>query len=184
MLRFPVPERFFGLEDDLPNGQDQPKTAPRCSWRATFFVLEHHLFFPVWGAIWGRFWSGGFFVKKAIGFDMMLCTASRWPKAAQGAPRDPKTSPRDSKRLPRAPQEASKPIHECPRGPQKAPKTTTTSRKKAAKMLEIDQIVGIDQTQRPCSKSQNEKGGRAAAIPVGNPIKCSIVRTLHSSILP
>ena len=33
-------------------------------------------------------------------------------------------------------------------------------------MLEITEIAGINESQRPCPKSQDEKGGRAAVIPL------------------
>ena len=134
------------------------------------------------GCDFGRFWppkwdpksrdgTEGFFVKKSFGFDMMLCIASRGSKSR---PRGPKTSPRASQEAPKSapgapkrPQEASKPTQERPKRPQEAPKTAPTSRKKATKMFEIAEIAGIDETQRPCPKSQNEKGGRAAVMPLG-----------------
>ena len=50
------------------------------------------------------------------------------------------------------------------------PKTLQDRRKrlqKAPKTLKISKIADVDESQKLCLKSQNEKGGRAAVIPLG-----------------
>ena len=64
-------------------------------------------------------------------------------RSSQEAPRSPQEAPRRPQETPRAGQDGSKLSKIAPRGSQKAPKT--------------HKIAEVDESQRPCPKSQNEK---------------------------
>ena len=107
------------------------------------------------------------------------------PRGAQEAPRPPqerpkrlqeaaKSAPGGSKRTSRDPKSRSrdlKTLQDRPKRLQKAPKT-----------LKIAEIAEIDESQRLWPKSQNDKGGRAAVIPLGEvnppPLACRVAGVL------
>ena len=142
-----------------------------------------------------------FCILKAFVFQVMLCIASRWrksrprgpktpPRAPQEAPksapggfkrasRDPKSRSRGFKTRPRAP----KTLPRRPQGFSEAPGPAAVFGKfkkfkswlqKASKTLKV---ADIDESQRPCHKSQKEKrragggdppwGNQSAARPAG-----------------
>ena len=75
----------------------------------------------------------------------------RRPRALETPPRAPQEPPRGPQETPRAGQEGSRLSKIAPRGSQKASKT--------------HKIAEVDVSQRPCPKSQDKKGGRAADPP-------------------
>ena len=99
-------------------------------------------------------------------------SALRWPKRS---PKAPQEAPRGPQETPRAVPEGSKPAQELPNSFPRRPRSFSEApgsaavfgqfkkfkswRQKAPKRL---QIADIDEFQRPCLKSQNEKkaGGR------------------------
>ena len=110
--------------------QDQPKTAPRGSWRAFFSLLKIVLildsFWLRFGPILGPqnaphnegrldvegFGSSPFLAMLSLSYFVRHRDAQEVPKRPQAPP---KSAQRGSQRLPRAPQEA-------PRGPQEIPR--------------------------------------------------------------
>ena len=117
-------------------------------------------------------------------FESIVETPQDGPRGAQEAPRRPQEAPKrpqdpskssqeTAKSAPGGSKKVSRDHKSRPRGLRtlqrclEAPKTTPTSRKKGAKMFQIVEIAGINETQSPGPKSQKEKGGRAAVNPKG-----------------
>ena len=122
-----------------------------------------------------------FCILKVFVFQVMLCIASRWrksrPRGSKTPPRRlqdaPKSAPGGFKRASRDPKSPSRGLKTCPRAPKSLPrrpqgfsealgsaavfgkfKKFKAWFQKASKTLKI---ADIDESQRPCHKSQNEK---------------------------
>ena len=109
--------------------QDRPKTAPRGSWGATFWLLKLVLNLD---SFWVRFWSiwapqSGAQKTRCIDANGLLCDTDivllfgvvldhlqEGPRGAHEAPRPPKSAPRGSKRVPRDPNSTPKALQGTP----------------------------------------------------------------------
>ena len=149
--------------------QDRPKTAPRGSWRATFSLLKIVLKFD---AFWVRFGSilapkslpknfGGappLLHLESVRFSSYVMHRFKVAQEPAKRPQDPpKSTPRCPKRLPRAPQEAPREPQETPRAGQEGSKISKIAPRGSQKAPKTHKIAEVNESQRPCPKSQNEK---------------------------